>query len=169
MGRELKYIHVTEHLRTTLHHHLIVQHCDTRIISQLWKEEPSHLRASFHPLDDSGQYKRLAEYLIKETAKTFRSGESAYRKRFCDSRNLLHPKPKTKKIKAQAWRAAPVALRGYMLETDSIETGTNPFTGLLWQKYSMVQIPPPRRRPARRLHTDETDYTDSTESEEDPP
>lgn len=150
-GQELKYIHVTEHLRSTIHHHLIVQHCDPRIISRLWKKEPSHLRASFHPLDGSGQYKKLAEYLIKETSKTFRSGESAYRKRWCESKNLIHPKPKTKKINAQKWRSAPVPKKGYIIETDSVETGVNPFTGLVWQRYSMIRVAPPNKPRKRTI------------------
>lgn len=153
-GRPLKYVLVAEHVRSNIHFHMIIPACDIGALRRLWMDaDPSHSWLNVSVLDDSGQYKALAYYLIKETSKTFRDGTGLYRKRWNGSRGLVHPKPTTEKVKASQWRAEPVPEKGYMIERDSVRTGINPFTGLLWQEYSMVRVrgaekkkPPVRRR-----------------------
>lgn len=151
LARELKYIAVTEHLRTNIHHHLVIPSCDIGMLQKIWTSlDASHWRVKVFPLDDSGQYRVLAEYLIKETSRTFRDGTGAYRKRWCESRNLQVDIPKAKRIKARQWRTSPQPEKGYYIESDSIENGTNPYTGLAWQKYSMVRVPVRGRASVRK-------------------
>ena len=70
MGAELKYINVTEYQNKAIHHHIIINHVEgvdvSKWVRQLWKFG----RPDFKYLDDTGQYKDLAAYLIKETSKT---------------------------------------------------------------------------------------------------
>ena len=46
----------------------------------------------FVMLYDSGEYSQLADYLIKETERTFRDEDSAVKQRYSCSRNLTKPK-----------------------------------------------------------------------------
>lgn len=147
-GQEFKYISVTEWKGRAIHHHLVCSGCDAAMISALWCGDGSHGHIHATPLDASGQYKDLAAYLIKETARTFREGRGAYRKRWNESKNLIHPKPEIEKIKARGWREAPTPIKGYVIEPETVETGINAVSGLEWQRYTMRRIDPaPRRQP----------------------
>ena len=84
---ELKYISVTEKEARSIHHHLIVNACDPQIIQEAWPWGHVHLT----PLYDEGRYEDLADYLIKETRRTFRSKDRIQGKRWTASRNLKQP------------------------------------------------------------------------------
>jgi hypothetical protein len=138
-GEEFKYITVTEYKNKAIHHHLIVNVVDsipTKTFDRSWKKG----RTRFTYLDDSGQYGALANYLIKETRKTFREEGSPSRKRWNSSKNLKKPMITKKIIKAKEWRKEPKPLKGYILERDSIREGYHDFTGWPFQAYSMVRI-----------------------------
>ena len=147
IGMELKYISVTEYKRKAIHHHIVMSACDPKVLNRLWGEDPSHGHVHLSILDNTGQYRQLAEYLIKETDKTFRERNGAYFKRWNGSKNLTHPKPKVQKISAKQWRAEPIPKNGYYIETDSVETGANQITGLVWQRYTMVRARPQIQKP----------------------
>jgi len=107
---ELKYIVTTECRAKRIHHHLVVNKADVGEIRKLW--EHGFLRLSV--LDGSGDYHLLADYLIKETSRTFR--EMPTKKRWTASRNLVRPKEKVKKVKRSRFRDPPPAeIRGYRL------------------------------------------------------
>ena len=144
-GTVLKYITTTERGqrgRRKLHHHLVVNYMDTRLISALWPWS----RVKFFPLDDSGQYAKLAEYLIKRTRVTYKNGDAGYKKRWNSSKNLKTPKVKTYVISAAKWRKEPKAWSGYYIEKDSLFDGVSAVTGYPMQFYSMVKLPVPHRR-----------------------
>ena len=61
-----------------------------RDLYALW----THGRPKVNPLDDTGNYRELAEYLIKETSKTFAEAAGPYKKRWNQSKNLRKPKIK---------------------------------------------------------------------------
>ncbi|WP_419491236.1 rolling circle replication-associated protein [Anaerotruncus massiliensis (ex Liu et al. 2021)] len=152
-GPPLRYVLVAEHVRSNIHFHLVIPACDIKELRRLWMDmDPSHSWVNVSPLDDSGQYKELAHYLIKETSGTFRDGTGLFKKRWNESRNLVHPKPRTEKVKARQWRADPTPEKGYLIERDSVRTGVNPFTGLVWQEYSMIRVPDTgkKRPPVKR-------------------
>ena len=100
-GEELRYIAVTEYLSARIHHHLIVGRMDVGEIRKLW--EHGFLRLSV--LDDTGDYHALADYLIKETARSFR--ESPTKKRWTASRNLRRPEEKVETIRRKRFREPP--------------------------------------------------------------
>ena len=67
-GKVLKWISVTEYKNKRIHHHLIINAISVNDLIKYWPK--GHIRPSF--LDSTGNYKKLAAYLIKETSKTFR-------------------------------------------------------------------------------------------------
>lgn len=68
-GIELKYVHVMEiGKRGARHHHLVINKIDTEILQRCWyKAYEGHNRVKVFPLDDSGNYAKLASYFIKYT------------------------------------------------------------------------------------------------------
>ena len=138
-GEELKY--VTEYKNKAIHHHLIINDIKSlnvaKMIRKLWKFG----RPDFKLLDETGQYKDLAAYLIKETSKTYKEKDGGHMQRYSCSRNLIRPVPVTEIIrKAMKWAADPKPIKGYYIDKDSVYNGVNPFTGREFQRYTMIRI-----------------------------
>lgn len=140
-GCELKWIAVTEYESKAIHHHLVVNNPDAlnvaKILCECWKENGiAHIK----PLYSQGDYRALAEYMVKETKKTFRENGGC-RKRWSCSRNLAKPIVKYRLVrKAKRWTPNPKAKKGYRIDTDSIVNGVNKWTGKEYQSYTMVRL-----------------------------
>lgn len=139
-GVELKYIAVTEYEKHRIHHHIIINKFDTDIISSLWSKGKAH----FTTLDSSGDYSKLASYLVKETNRTYQEG-TVSSKRWNSSRNLKQPKITKEIVKADSWTKAPKPIKGYYILTDSIVEDVDGF-GFPYQRYTMVKIPQQSRK-----------------------
>ena len=135
-GEELKYICVTEYKNKAVHHHLIINSFDMRLITPLWPY--GRARPTF--LDNTGQYGKLAAYFIKETRATYTEETAVFRKRWNQSRNLKKPDVKIKIVQRDSWTKEPKAVKGYALESDSVYTGISRVTGYPFQFYSMIQL-----------------------------
>lgn len=146
-GRELKYIHVMEiGERGARHHHLVINQIDTKIIQQCWyKAYEGHNRVKVFPLDDSGNYAKLANYFIKYTDRHRTKEEGALQgKRWSSSKNLVRPEPEIRIITDRSWfRAEARAIQGYYVDKDSISKDThNPeYYGYGYFRYTMVKLP----------------------------
>lgn len=140
VGKELKYINVTEYKNKAIHHHILINHIDGEDVSKWVRELWEFGRPSFKYLDDTGQYKDLAAYLIKETSKTYKEHDGGHRQRYSCSRNLIMPEPKTEIIKAQRWSAEPKPIKGYYIDKETVYNGIDSFTGREYQKYTMVRL-----------------------------
>ena len=80
-GLELKYIQATEYLNKAIHHHIIINNVNDgketslQYVNRIWgsitKGHPKYV-----PLYDEGEYRKLADYFVKETDKTFRNEDS---------------------------------------------------------------------------------------------
>jgi hypothetical protein len=136
-GQELKYICVTEYKGHAIHHHLVINSFDMRLITPLWP----YGRARPTYLDNTGQYGKLAEYLIKETRKTYREKDAVFRKRWNQSRNLKQPYIKITVVKRDSWSKHPKPVKGYIIQKDSIICGVSAVTGYPFQFYSMIKLP----------------------------
>ena len=124
--REFKYIVTTECKARRIRHHIIVNKADVNEIRKLW--EHGILRLSV--LDDTGDYHQLADYLIKETSRTFR--EMPTGKRWTASRNLIRPKEKTKTVRRSKFRdPPPESIGGYQLVR--VERWADEWTGEVHQ------------------------------------
>lgn len=139
LGAILKFIHVTEYKSKAIHHHILINNIDNanvlKIIRTLWKWG----NPKTTPLDGTGQYKKLAEYFIKETQNTFRE-PGGQRQRYTPSRNLIRPEAKWKIEKGEKWTKNPKVPRGYYLDAETLYNGVNPFTGREYQKYMLISL-----------------------------
>lgn len=86
-GQDLKYVVVTEFgKRGALHHHLIMNHgIDTKLIQEIWEKGRCH----FNPMDKTGEYSKLASYLLKNRPYWKKQGGKG--KQYSASRNLVTP------------------------------------------------------------------------------
>lgn len=139
-GTELRYIVVTEYKSKSIHHHLIVNDLPdgsgAKKIAQSWSRN-GHANTKY--LYEDGQYERLAEYLIKETSRTFRDPDNPSKLRYSCSRNLVTPVAKTRILKRDDWPEDPRVPKGYYLEKDSLVNGVNKM-GYRYQYYRLIKI-----------------------------
>lgn len=147
-GGELKYIHVAETgSHGARHHHLVINSSSgvsIGTIQRVW----SHGRIHVNPLDDSGNYKQLASYLIKYTCKTIGTPDAIQGKRWNSSKNLVHPVPEVRIITQREWfrsqgvrTPAKYARKGYMIDKGSIEIGLHSpeYGGFGFMRFTMVR------------------------------
>ncbi len=136
-GHEFKYICVSEiGSRRAVHHHLIIEDIAAEKLStkkmaaQLWKNGSQH----FTPLRQDGEYKELAEYLVKE------KGKEGQKCRYTRSRNLTVPEPKREKVYGRKLDEEPKAQAGWYIIKSSLEVGVNPASGRPYQRYMMRSL-----------------------------
>jgi hypothetical protein len=132
----LKWILVTEYTNERIHHHMILSRMDTADLDNLWRA--GHARPTH--LDASGDYRKLASYLIKETDKTFRKPDAFSRQRFSCSRTVAAPPKKVEEVRASEMLRTPKPVKGYYIDQDSIYRGTNPVTGVPYLEYIMISM-----------------------------
>lgn len=139
-GAILKYITVTEYLNTAIHHHLIINDISeshgvssAKLVRGLWKKGKAYITV----LDDTGDYKNLAAYFVKEERKRKEEGEERVSElSFSCSRNLIIPEPDIEIISSGTWLDVPVPKKGYWIKKDSIKNGIGK-TGYKYQYYRM--------------------------------
>lgn len=143
-GFALKYILVTENENKAIHHHLIINDINdgkattVTLVRELWR---GFGRIKTVPLYEEGEYQGLADYLIKETEKTFRKKDSSFKQRYSCSRNLIDPPPKYKNPKAKHWLLNPRPRPGYYIPPEYIYNGFDKL-GYPYQRYVMVKLNP---------------------------
>lgn len=110
LGVELKYIHVVEKgSKGAMHHHLVLN--NALALNEIQKCWP-HGRVHINLLDDSGDYHKLAEYLIKYTSGQLHEGN--LKQRYRRSRNLVMPEIKKKVVPLSKFGKEPKR-KGYVL------------------------------------------------------
>lgn len=137
---ELKYIITCEiGERGAVHWHMIVNNMHNsytstaKMIRELWEWG----RVYFSPLDDSGEYGQLAEYIVKWSAKRMENEETVEKLSYIPSRNLIRPKVQRERIRAGCWKNPPSIPKGWYLVPDTLVNGINKFTGLPYQHYTI--------------------------------
>lgn len=139
-GWELKYIITCEvGQRGAVHWHMIVNNCSNKrtdtgkLIWKLWTRG----RPWFELLDSSGDYSKLAEYIVKESKSTMEKERTVEKLSYMASRNLKKPVIRTVKVDARGWKKEPRAPKGWEVVPESIVNGFNTFTGLPYQHYTI--------------------------------
>lgn len=134
-GFVFKYICVTEiGKHGAAHHHLIIEDIATSelntkdLVMQYWK----YGARRFTPMYEEGEFKNLAEYLVKEEGREYS---------YTRSRNLIVPQPKKEKVYGRKWDEEPQPEKGYYIIKDSLINGINPVTGRPYQHYMMRRLP----------------------------
>lgn len=137
-GKELKYVAVTEYEHTRIHHHLVINAVELSTLEKLWVK--GWVKATV--LDESGQYSKLAEYLIKETQKTFREEGSIYKRRYSCSGNLIKPVVTRIEVDLSELFEDPQPEEGYYIDFE--RRYEHPITGIEHLEYMMVTDGQPR-------------------------
>ena len=156
-GQELKYVQATEYKNKRIHHHIVLPDLcgGMKPVQTIWKKvladayyspmervngEPLYLHFRWAPLDDSGQYGKLAEYLIKETDKSRNDPDAICKRRYRQSRNLIHPKPVVEIIDAKRWREEAAQRKGYYIDKKASVDYISEDTGLPVQETIYVAV-----------------------------
>lgn len=134
LGKKYKYIAASGFGSTAAHHHLVLNGIDPSLLMDCWP----YGRVKIFPLDRTGQYKKLASYIIKQTKETFSDpARRVHGKRWCQSTNLIIPKPKKKKVAANSWRQVPFVPKGYILEDFIVDVNK---AGYPYQFYTLRKV-----------------------------
>lgn len=138
-GIPFKYIAVTERGKraAALHHHLVIEH-DADVLAELLSVWGNRMHISV--MYEDGQYRDLAEYLVKkETKEEQGKGKAKYHR----SRNLKEPLERKADIDANL-TDEPYVPEGY--ELMEVENGYNETVGVRWQRYLLRRIQEPKAR-----------------------
>lgn len=134
-GIPFKYIVITEKgKKGALHQHLVIEDITeggiitTKLVKKLWKCG----NTTFIDLYEDGEYKNLAEYIVKKETKD--NNEWATYSR---SRNMVIPEPEKEIIHRRTWKKEPKPEKGFYIIADSVVNGINPVTGYPYQHYAM--------------------------------
>lgn len=133
---EWKWIAVTEYENHRIHHHVVCSGIDPDVINEKWKNG----WVNFKSLDESGNYYRLAEYLIKETEKTFRQKDAAAKKRYTGSRTIVIPEIKKELVSARTMNKDPEPLKGYYIDQDTINRYEHAIMGVECLEFIQVSL-----------------------------
>ena len=150
-GAELKYIRVVEYLNRRPHFHYIInkiEGIDINAIQNTWGK--GLVRCT--PLEAGGYYRKLSDYLIKETSKTFNSSGRVYAKRWSASRNLIQPEKSIEVVAVDnedEFLTVPAAAddTGLIHETEYI--GVNEHTGTPYIRYVIKLTAEEKKEPHR--------------------
>lgn len=117
-GAEIKYVEVCEFgKKGALHHHLILNFHEGISTKDIQKKWP-YGRVHFNPMDDSGEYSKLAAYITKNRKYWKECGGKG--KQYSPSRNLHVPETrKTIVRKGDGYYEKPRARKGYQIAPDS--------------------------------------------------
>lgn len=140
-GTELKYIAVTEYENHRIHHHVLMNTDDSALVQKVWGK--GYARTT--PVQDEETHRRLAEYMIKETQKTFRDPDSERKQRCKKSRNLVKPVTKRVEVSLKHLFQEPEPIDGYYIVKESLRKYENPVTGLQHMEYIQAPLREPRR------------------------
>lgn len=142
---ELKWVHVTEYENcNNLHHHFVLSYIDPAIIYDCWKE--GFIKIAL--LDESGDWRKLGNYLIKETSRTFRNPDAFSKQRYSKSRNVVMPEVRVEEVSTEQLFVAK-ATKGYYIDQDSIIKGINPDTEKPYMEFIQVALDTPCKKYCR--------------------
>lgn len=149
-GEELKYIYRLEiGKKGAPHIHILInrgkQLNTMDILGQAWKPG----RFNVTPYEGEYRVDDLAKYITKlpeeeeRQLSFFPEDDRKSLVRFQSSRNLIKPQPVIKEYKRRTLRSlvieGPKPTRGYVIDKNSINTGTNPYTGMSWYRYTEIR------------------------------
>lgn len=147
-GDDLKYIAVTERGKEgKIHHHVLMNAgvLSMERVGMIWGMGYGRFEFVY-----SADLTTLADYIFKQGEQSFREDDTASRKRWRSSKNLVRPQPKQKRIKASTWKDVPQPPKGYIVVADSIRMGFD-FFGFPWMEYRLCKVgPPPPTRDWKR-------------------
>ena len=146
-GIEWKRVAVTEYENKRVHHHVVCSGVEREIIEARWK----HGHVNFRELYTKGCYHELADYLVKETEKTFRKPDAVSRQRYNPSRNIVVPVPKIEEVSKAQLNRDPKPLKGYYIVSETVNRYEHEFYEIDCLEYiEATDAPVPRIRSWKR-------------------
>lgn len=163
LGLELKWMEVTEYENKRIHHHFILSAVPVEELVKIWPH--GFVRPAW--LDNTGNYSKLADYLLKETSKTFREPDAFAKRRYHCSRTVKAPDVRVEEVSANQL-FVPKANKGYYIDEDTIHKGINPVTDRPYIEFVQVAIDEPRpykRGKKRKYRKDHIPWTPEEEQQ----
>ncbi len=138
-GKVLKYVETAEvGKRGATHIHMVVNDIDIRLVKDIWK----YGYVTAKPMDDTGHYRKLAEYFIKYYQKTRGTSEQIQKKAYNCSRNLSRPEPRKRAMRGNRFPKEIRVPEGWYLDKEGVREGITE-DGYEFMYYTIIQI---RRR-----------------------
>lgn len=137
-GKALKYVETMECGKRGMQHiHMVIDDRDMerKEIESLWKNRG---RPNSVPLDESGQYRRLASYFLKYFQKTRNTDKQLQKKAYNCSRNLRRPKPKKKVMRWNTYSEEIKIPAGWYLDKETEVRGITE-DGHRFIRYTLIQ------------------------------
>ena len=135
---ELKYVISCEiGDRGAVHWHMVLnnEHNERTDAAKLIRENWTRGRPYFSNMDETGEYERLADYMVKAAARRIDKGETVEKMSYSRSRNLKKPVERREKVRATTWKKEPRIPEGWELVPGSLVNGMNKFNNLPYQHY----------------------------------
>ena len=135
-GKEAKIVWVPEvGERGAVHIHMTLNAIDTQLLKKCWDKGWITIK----PMDDNGQYRRLAEYFVKYSEKTMKTCEGFTGRRYNSSKNLVIPEPQKKTVSSRnAFNHIVKVPSGWYLDKDSIREAWHEVTGFMYFTYTLI-------------------------------
>lgn len=136
VGDVAKYVWVAEvGERGAAHIHMVLNSIEISRIKKFWDKGWIDIK----PLDDSGQYRKLASYFVKYSEKTMKTCEGFSGKRYNSSKNLKIPQPTKTTVRSKnAYNHTIVIPQGWYLDKDSVAESWHEVTGFMYFTYTLV-------------------------------
>lgn len=135
-GRSAKYIWVAEvGERGAAHIHMVLNEIDAAKLKKGWNKGWITIK----PLDDSGQYRKLAEYFVKYSEKTMHTCKGFTGKRYNASKNLKIPQPVKTTVRSRNAYSHTIEIpRGYYVDKESIAEAWHEVSGYMYFTYTLI-------------------------------
>jgi hypothetical protein len=146
-GQELRYIYSIEQGKSgRLHIHIIMNGGPTSLeLRKIWGMGDANRK----DLYESGDYRQLSSYIVKETVETDREERRKFKRAFVPSKNLVDPKPVRDAGRPRDF-TDPIPHEGFYIDKDSIYDGVNPITGRMFKAWvELPLLPEPHAPPDR--------------------
>lgn len=153
--------------RGATHVHMCINEIDTKILKKLWDKGWITIK----PMDDSGQYSRLANYFVKYSEKTMKTAEGFGGRRYYSSKNLIIPEPEKQTVRSRdAYSHTIQVPSGWYLDKDSIREAWHEYTGFMYFTYTLIKDGSRRKTKqkdtyALNLDTGEIEITENMQAE----
>lgn len=132
----LKYVWVVEvGEKGAVHIHMVLSSIKLEVIKKVWEKG----WVTIKPMDDSGQYRKLASYFIKYSEKTMRTTKGLMGKSYSPSKNIIIPEPEKSKITNRNTYSHTIEVpAGYYVDKDSIAEAFHEVTGFMYFAYTLI-------------------------------
>lgn len=149
--KELKYVWVAERgERGAAHIHMVVNEIEARKLKDCWDKGWITIK----PMDDSGQYAKLASYFVKYSEKTMKTEEGFGGRRYNSSKNLKIPEPEKKTVSSRNAYSHNIQIpSGWYLDRDSVAEAWHEVTGFMYFTYTLIKDGTKRRQTEKDSYT----------------